>query len=42
MEDTDTFGARLLAGMGTVQARTWYTLSTVMPLSAQEKRYTGE
>lgn len=42
VEDTDTFGARLLAGMGTVQARTWYTLSTVMPLSAQEKRYTGE
>ena len=42
VEDTDTFGARLLAGMGTVQARTWYTLSAVMPLTAQEKHYTGE
>lgn len=42
VEDTDTFGARLLAGMGTVQARTWYTLSAMMPLTAQEKSYTGE
>ena len=42
MEDTETFGARLRAGMGRVTARTWYTLSTVMPLTAAEKRYTGE
>ena len=42
VEDTETVGARLLAGMGTVQARTWYTLSTRMPLTGQVKRYTGE
>ena len=27
VEDTGTYGARLLAGMGTVEARTWYTLT---------------
>lgn len=42
VEDTGTFGARILAGMGTVTARTWYTLSTVMPLTASKKQYTGE
>ena len=42
VEDTGTFGARILAGMGTVTARTWYTLSTVMPLTASQKQYTGE
>lgn len=42
VEDTDTFGARIVAGMGTVTARTWYTLTTQMPLEAAEKRYTGE
>ena len=42
VEDTGTFGARILAGMGTVTARTWYTLSTVMPLTAAKKQYTGE
>ena len=42
VEDTETFGARLMAGMGTVQARTWYSLTTAMPLSAEEKQYTGK
>ena len=42
VEDTGTFGARLMAGMGTVQARTWYSLTTAMPLSAEEKQYTGK
>ena len=27
---------------GEVEARTWYTLSTVMPLTVAEKQYTGE
>lgn len=39
--DLDTFGARVMAGKGAVRARTWYTLTTVMPLSAEEKQYTG-
>ena len=42
VEDTDTFGARMMAGMGTVQARTWYTLTTAVPLTASEKQYTGK
>ena len=42
VEDTETVGARVMAGMGTVEARTWYTLSTVVPLTVEEKRYTGE
>ena len=42
VEDTETVGARVLAGRGTVEARTWYTLSAVMPLTVSEKRYTGE
>ena len=42
VEDTDTVGARILAGRGSVTARTWYTLSTVMPLTVAEKQYTGE
>lgn len=41
VEDTETFGARVLAGMGTVQARTWYALTTEVPLAGAEKRYTG-
>ena len=41
-EDTETVGARVLTGMGKVEARTWYTLSTVMPLTVAEKQYTGE
>ena len=35
-------GARVLTGMGKAEARTWYTLSTVMPLTVAEKQYTGE
>ena len=42
VEDTETVGARVLTGMGKVEARTWYTLSTVMPLTVAEKQYTGE
>ena len=42
IEDTKTFGSRILAGMGTVDARTWYTLQTEMPLQILEKQYTGE
>jgi similar to stage IV sporulation protein len=42
IEDTETVGARILSGMGTVEARTWYTLSTVMPLEVGQKHYTGE
>jgi len=42
VEDLDTFGARVLAGMGSVQARTWYTLTTDISLSRQEKQYTGK
>lgn len=41
VEDTETLGARVLAGMGSVTARTWYTLTTAVPLEAAEKRYTG-
>lgn len=41
VEDLDTFGARVLAGQGRVTARTWYTLSTKIPLTMQEKQYTG-
>lgn len=42
VEDLDTFGARVLAGMGSVEARTWHTLTTELPLTGQEKRYTGK
>ncbi len=42
VEDTETLGARVLSGMGTVEARTWYTLTANLPLSAPVKRYTGE
>ena len=41
VEDTETFGARVLTGMGTVEARTWYTLTAHLPLTAPVKRYTG-
>ena len=40
-EDTGTFGARLMAGLGTVTARTWYELEAVVPLETLEKQYTG-
>ena len=42
VEDLETVGARVLAGMGSVQARTWYTLKTELPLAVQEKQYTGK
>lgn len=42
VEDTDTFGARILAGMGSVTARTWYTLETPLPPNAMVRQATGE
>ena len=39
--DTDTFGARILAGMGEVRARTWYSMTARMRLEVPVKRYTG-
>lgn len=42
VEDLETLGARMLAGTGSVEGRTWYTLTTRIPLTVQEKRYTGE
>lgn len=42
VEDTGTFGARVMSGMGNVTARTWYTLSAKMPLTVEQKSYTGE
>jgi similar to stage IV sporulation protein len=42
VEDADPFGARLKAGMGTVTARTWYTLTVPVPLTEGRKAYTGE
>lgn len=41
VEDTGTFGARVKAGMGTVTARTWYTLRMSVPLAADRKVYSG-
>ncbi len=42
VEDTETFGARILAGRGSVTARTWYSLTAAMPLEIRQKQYTGE
>ncbi|MEG1657977.1 MAG: sporulation protein YqfD [Oscillibacter sp.] len=42
VEDTDTFGARILAARGEVTARTWYRLSCRVPLTVPQKIYTGE
>lgn len=42
VEDTETFGARTVAGRGTVTARTWYALTTAVPLTAAKKQYTGK
>lgn len=39
--DTGTFGARILPGMGSVRARTWYALTTAVPLTGREVCYTG-
>lgn len=41
VEDSGTYGARVLAGRGTVEARTWYHLTARMPLTVEEKAYTG-
>lgn len=41
VEDLETLGARVLAGIGSVKARTWYTLKTEIPLAAAQKQYTG-
>lgn len=42
VEDTDTFGARMTAAVGTVTARTWYHLSTNIPLTIEKKTFTGK
>lgn len=42
VEDTGTFGARLMASMGKVWARTWYRLETTIPLRQEKKTETGK
>ena len=41
VEDTDTVGAAVLPGQGSVTARTWYALTAEAPLTVAQKRYTG-
>lgn len=41
VEDMDTFGARMSASRGSVTARTWYRLETVLPTVRTEKQFTG-
>ena len=41
VEDTAPFGARLTAGLGRVEGRTWYTLTANASLTGQARRYTG-
>ena len=41
LEDTEHFGARLSASLGSVRARTWYTLSLRLPTSQVRKDFTG-
>ena len=41
VEDTDTVGARILAGRGSVTARTWHTLTTPIPLTQRRCVETG-
>lgn len=41
VEDLETLGARTLAGLGSVKARTWYALTVSVPLSVPEKQRTG-
>ena len=42
VEHLETTGkARIMAGHGSVTARTWYTLTASLPLTVQEKRYDG-
>ena len=40
--ENDFAGARYLRGMGKVYGRTWYHLQCRVPLTVQEKSYTGE
>lgn len=42
VEDTDSSGARLVTGLGSVIARTWYTLTARTALLTKTKVYTGE
>lgn len=42
VEDTDTVGAAVLPGQGSVTARTWYDLSATAPMTVEKKRYTGK
>ena len=42
VEDTAPYGARLTAGLGRVEGRTWYTLTANVPLTEAAKWYTGE
>ena len=42
VEDLETLGARVLASLGSVQARTWYELSVEIPLTVREKQYIGK
>ena len=37
VEDTGTFGTRFTAGLGSVEGRTWYTLTANVPLTGQIK-----
>ncbi|MBR3640869.1 MAG: sporulation protein YqfD [Oscillibacter sp.] len=41
VRDTETFGSRLLRGCGSVEGRTWYRLTTNVPLRASALRETG-
>lgn len=40
--DSGYGGSRQVAGMGKVYGRTWYTLRCRVPLTVEEKVYTGE
>ena len=40
--DTDTVGARILAGMGSVTARTWYTFTAPIAKAAMQKQFLEE
>lgn len=42
VREVEPFGARVVAGMGSVTARTWYTLETKLPLKARKKSDTGK
>lgn len=42
-ENLETTGkTRVMPGRGSVRARTWYKLTTTLPLQSAEKRFTGE